>query len=150
MRSGEPANVTSTPRRWSASATASAGATCPTVPPASMRHRSCCSSAITSDVKEDADGTEHHDEARASIGEERERDSGQRGGPDDSRDVDGGLPADEGCDTRGEPLGERILAGERDPDPGVREGAEGEEDERHPDEAELPADDGRHHVGRRL
>src|SRR4249919_165667 len=107
-RSGDPANVTSTPRRWSASATASAGATCPTVPPAAIRHRSCCSSAITSDVKEHADGTEHHDEARASVREEWKRDSGQRRGPDDGRNVDRSLAADEGGDARGEPLCERI------------------------------------------
>src|SRR5919204_589508 len=56
MRSGDPANVTCTPRRWSASATASDGATCPAVPPAAIRHRSCRPFSTAGDVKEDADG----------------------------------------------------------------------------------------------
>ena len=56
-RSGDPANVTLTPRSRSASAIASDGRTCPAVPPAAIRHRSssdCDCALIGGDVKEDA------------------------------------------------------------------------------------------------
>src|SRR3954453_10719716 len=116
-RSGDPANVTSTPRARSASATASDGATCPTVPPAAIRHRSCLSSTMaTGDVKEDPDRQEGDDEAGASVRAERRRNSGQRRHPDDRRDVDRGLPADESGEPRSEPLAERILAADGEPE----------------------------------
>ena len=77
----------------------------------------------TGDVKEDPDRQEGDDEARAAVGDERERDSGQRREPEDGREVDRRLPADERRDARGEPLAERILAADREPQPGVGEDA---------------------------
>src|SRR5437660_4191306 len=136
-RSGDPAKVTRPPRCRSASATASAGATCPTVPPAAIRNRSCRSSAITGDVKEDADRTEHHHEARAAVGDERERDSGQRRNADRGGHVDRGLPTDERRDPGCEPFCEGVAAGDREPHARVRERAERHQHERDPDEAEL-------------
>src|SRR3954451_8554114 len=116
-RSGDPANVTSTPRARSASATASDGATCPTVPPAAIRHRSClCSCMTTGDVKEDPDRQEGDDETGAPVGDERERNSGQRSEPEDGREVDRGLPADQRRDARCEPLAERVLAADGEPE----------------------------------
>src|SRR5437763_15611573 len=110
-RSGDPANVTSTPRPRSASATASDGATCPTVPPAAIRHRSCRGSSMaTGDVKEDPDRQEGDDEAGAAVRDERQRNPGQWSKPEDGGEVDRGLAADERGDTRREPLSERILA----------------------------------------
>ena len=118
MRSGEPAKLTLTPRARSASATASDGMTWPAVPPAAITHRSCdCEPITASDVKEDADGGEHDDEAGASIGHQGQRDSGQRREPDDGRQVQRGLPADERRDARRERLPERVAAAERDPQP---------------------------------
>src|SRR4051794_9906274 len=123
-RSGDPANVTSTPRARSASATASDGATCPTVPPAAIRHRSCLSSTMaTGDVKEDPHRQEGDDEAGASVRDERKRNSGQRREPEDCGEVDCGLPADESRDARGEPFAERILAADRKPEAGIGERA---------------------------
>src|SRR4051794_672622 len=62
IRSGEPANVTRTPRAVSASATASDGRTCPAVPPAAIRQLrlldGCDEGMVDRDVKEDADGGE--------------------------------------------------------------------------------------------
>src|SRR3954471_6943959 len=108
------------PRARSASATASDGATWPTVPPAAIRHRSClCSSMTTGDVKEDPDRREHHYEVRAPVGHERQRNSGQRRESEHRREVDTRLAADERRDARGEPLAERVLAREGEPQPGV-------------------------------
>src|SRR5438132_12578626 len=118
MRSGDPANVTCTPRRCSASATASDGTTWPAVPPAAIRHRGCCPSSTAGDVKEDPDGKERHHEARAPVGDEGQRDSGQRGESEHRGQVDGGLTADEYDDSDCEALPERVLAHERDAEPG--------------------------------
>src|SRR6476646_12067424 len=135
-RSGDPANVTSPPRRRSASATASAGATCPTVPPAAIRNRSCRSPAITRDVKEDADPDEQHHEARAAVGDERKRDPGERRQPDCGSHVDRRLPANERRDARREPLCERVAARDREPNPRIAEGAEGGNQKAHAHEPE--------------
>src|SRR5436309_3335657 len=51
---------------------------------------------------------------------------------------------------RCEPLPERILAGDRKPQPRVRERAVAEHEDRCADKAELLADDGEDHVGVRL
>src|SRR5919197_5452535 len=57
------ANPTCAPRDRSASATASAGRTCPAVPPAAIRHLGDgCDAMVDGDVKEDADGGEADDE----------------------------------------------------------------------------------------
>src|SRR4249920_694928 len=116
MRSGEPAKVTCAPRRRSASATASDGATCPAVPPAAIRHRTfrfCCSMPA-GDVKEDPHSQECDNEARAAVGDERQRNPGQRSEPEDGGKIDHRLPADEPDDPGRETLPERILASERD------------------------------------
>src|SRR5437868_9340651 len=85
-RSGDPANVTSTPRARSASATASDGATWPTVPPAAIRHfKTRAPSMTTGDVKEVPRRQEVDDEARAAIRDEGKRDSGQRRDAEDGR-----------------------------------------------------------------
>src|SRR5581483_1362193 len=120
------------------------------VPPAAIRNRSCRSPAITSDVKEDPDCTEHHHEARAAVRDERKRDSGQGSDAENRREVDRRLPADQGRDPRGEPLRERVAAGEREPDACVRERAVREEEQRHADQPELLADHRADHVRRRL
>src|SRR5919197_2190946 len=83
-RSGDPANVTLAPRARSSSATASAGRTCPDVPPAAIRHRSSPRSRMaTGDVKEDAHRGELDDEAGAAVRDERERNPGERREPED-------------------------------------------------------------------
>src|SRR5213076_2064580 len=84
MRSGDPANVTRTPRALSASATASDGSTWPPVPPAAIRQlRSRLCFIVASDVKEDSHRGENDDDARPAVGDERQRDSRQRCDPDD-------------------------------------------------------------------
>src|SRR5688500_6277181 len=97
-RAGDPANVTTAPRARSASATASAGSTCPAVPPVAIRHTGRASAIVAGDVKEDPDGGEPHNEARAAVGDERQRDPRERRGAHDGREIDQRLPADEGCD----------------------------------------------------
>jgi hypothetical protein len=67
------------------------------------------------DVKEDADGQERDHEARAAVGDERERDARQRREPEDRREIDHGLSADERDETGGEPLPEWIRAREGHP-----------------------------------
>src|ERR687884_671347 len=103
MRSGDPANVTSTPRARSDSATASDGATWPNVPPAAIRHLSgCC--MTTGDVKEDPDRDEDHDQARAAVRDKGQRDPRQRREPEHRREVDQRLAADQRDDSGREPL----------------------------------------------
>src|SRR3984893_616508 len=116
MRSGDPANVTSAPRRSSASATASDGATCPAVPPAAIRHRTLrfCCSMPAGDVKEDPHAEERDHEARPTVGDERQRNSCQRSQAEDCRKVDHRLPTYEPDDPGCETLAERILAREGD------------------------------------
>src|SRR5581483_10928220 len=99
MRSGEPAKLTLTPRARSASATASEGRTWPAVPPAAITHLSCdCEPVTATDVKEDPDGSEDDDHARASIRHQGQGDSRQGCEADDGGEVQGGLPADDGRD----------------------------------------------------
>src|SRR5437016_11997024 len=117
MRSGAPAKVTCAPRRSSASATASDGATCPAVPPAAIRHRTfrLCCSMPAGDVKEDPHAQEPDNEARAAVGDERQRNPGQRRQAEDGGEVDHRLPADEPDDSGGQTLPEGVLATECDP-----------------------------------
>src|SRR5205807_1150179 len=120
MRSGDPANVTRTPRALSASATASDGSTWPPVPPAAIRHTSSRFPCVTPrDVKEDPDRGEHDDEARAAVRDERQRDPGQRRDADDGGEVERGLAAHEDGQAGGERLAERVARGERDAEAGV-------------------------------
>src|SRR5688572_16108787 len=149
-RSGDPANVTSTPRPRSASAIASAGSTWPAVPPAAIRHRSELSSSTGSDVKEDPDASEHHHEAGAPCGDEGERNSGQRRDSEDGGEVDGRLAADERRERGGEALAEGVRAAQGDLQPRVGERAVGGDHERRADQPELLADDREDHVGVRL
>src|SRR6185369_2807811 len=138
------------PRARNASATASAGSTWPAVPPAAIRHAGASCSGIARDVKEDADRDERHDEARAAVGDERQRDSGQRRKSHHGSQVDGRLAADEYRQARREPLPERILAAERDPQAEVGEGRVGPDHGGRADEPELLADDREDHVRVRL
>src|SRR5207237_803309 len=94
-RPRDPANVTVTPRSRSASATASAGRTCPAVPPAAIRHASFDDSLIHGDVKENPDRREQDDEARAAVRDEGQRNAGQRRDTEHGREVDRRLTAHE-------------------------------------------------------
>src|SRR3954453_2177328 len=115
MRSGDPANVTRTPRALSSSATASDGSTWPPVPPAAIRHLdSSFRSLIPSDVKEDADRREDHEDARTTVGHERQRDTCERRDPHDGRAVERRLAADEHRQPGCEVLPEGVAAAERD------------------------------------
>src|SRR5262249_24359682 len=149
-RSGDPANVTWTPRLRSSSAIASAGSTWPAVPPAAIRHLNCRSSATARDVKEDADRDECHHETRPAVRDERKRDPGQRRQPEDRGEIDRGLAADERGDTWGEPLAERVAALESGLEAGPREEHVGEDQRHRTDEPELLADDREDHVGVRF
>src|SRR5918992_4871846 len=147
-RSGDPANVTRTPRSRSAAATASDGTTWPAVPPAAIRHASSGGGAlIDRDVKEDADAREQDDEARAAVRDEREGDAGQRREPEHGGQVHGRLPAHERGDAGGDELPERISAAEGDGEARERERRERADDEQRADQPELLADDGEDHVG---
>ena len=112
-----------TPRSRSASATASAGRTCPAVPPAAIRHTSLDDFAIDGDVKENADSGEEHHEARAAVGDERQRDPGERRDPEHGREIHRRLPADESRQAGREQLPERIAAAQRDAKADEGEGA---------------------------
>src|SRR5206468_3776775 len=151
-RSGDPANVTVTPRPRSASATASDGSTWPAVPPAAIRHASLLGDdpVIHRDVKEDPDRAEEAGEARASVGDERQRDAGQRREPENGREVDRGLAADEGGDACCKSLAKRVAAVQRDAKARVGEERERADHRRRADETELLADDGEDHVGVRF
>src|SRR5262245_30577089 len=136
-----PAKTTSAPRALSDSATASAGITCPAVPPAAIRHTGwrfdCC--MVDGDVKEDPDGGQHDDQTRPAVGDERERDPGQRREAEDGGEIDQRLPRDERRDARGEQLPERVAAPERDIEAGPAEHDERGHDRPAPDEPELLA-----------
>src|SRR5918996_133061 len=149
-RSGDPANVTVAPRSRSASATARAGRTCPAVPPAAIRHTGPDDLSIDGDVKEYPDPGEQHDEARPAVGDERQRDPGERSDAEDGRQVDRRLAADERREPGGEELAERILAAERDAKSREGECGERADDEHRADETELLADHREDHVGVRL
>src|SRR5437660_2115829 len=105
MRSGDPANVTRTPRLSSASATASDGTTCPAVPPAAIRHRNSRPCSIPGrDVKEDAHGKERDHEAGAAVRDEWKRNPRERRQPENRSEVDHGLAADQSDEARREPF----------------------------------------------
>src|SRR4249920_3040860 len=149
-RPGDPANVTVTPRSRSASATARAGRTCPAVPPAAITHRRLDDLAIDGDVKENAHAGEEDHEARAAVGDEGERDPGERRDAERGGEVDRSLPAHESGDACREQLPEPVPAAQRDPEARDRERGEGGDDEGRTDEAELLSDDREDHVGVRL
>src|SRR6185436_19309278 len=144
-RSGDPANVTWTPRARSASATASAGSTCPAVPPAAIRHRSCDSS-IRRHIQEDADRRQLDDQVRAAVGDERQRDPGERRESQNGHEIDRRLTADERDETGREVLSEGVPARQRDAESGPREERVGEDHAGRADEPELLADDRQDHV----
>src|SRR3954449_6082149 len=150
MRSGDPANVTWTPRLRNSSATASAGSTCPAVPPAAIRHLSCLSSATPRDVKEDADRNELDHDAGPSLRDERQRNSRQRSEAEHGGEVDRRLAAHERRQPRSQTLAERIAAFECGLEPCPREEDVREDQRRGPEQPELLADDGEDHVGVRL
>src|SRR4029079_4668254 len=146
-RSGDPANVTVTPRARSASPIARAGRTWPAVPPAAITHRSPDDPSIDGDVKENADGGEEHHETRAAVRDERQRYSGERGDAERGGEVDRSLAAHERGDARREELAERVLAAHRDADPRERDECKRADHERVADDAELIPDDREDHVG---
>src|SRR5688572_8709714 len=113
--------LTSAPRSASASATASAGTTCPAVPPAAITTRGTSTSRspdgpgaraaavedakvapagrarrpgghrrrpARGDVEQQPDGREGDDEAAVAVGDEWERDAGQRREAEDREEVD--------------------------------------------------------------
>src|SRR6185436_3062247 len=149
-RSGDPANVTRAPRFRSASPIASAGRTCPAVPPAAIRNALCSRSCIARDVKEDPDAGERDHEARAAVRDKRQRNPGQRREPHHRSEVDRRLAADERGQAGREPLAEGVLALQRDLQAEVGEGAVGGDHGGRADEAKLLADDGEDHVRVRL
>jgi hypothetical protein len=145
------ANATLTPRDLSASATASAGRTCPAVPPAAIRHLGdCCDTTVDGDVKEDPDGSEADHEARAPVGDERKRHACERREPHDRAHVHSRLAANQRSQPRGEPLPEGIAAAEGDVEARVGKERERTDHREDADQAELLADDGEDHVRRCL
>ncbi len=111
-----PTNTTSAPSARSASATASAGTTCPAVPPAAIT----ISGALTAtargrgpalvdrsqrlaprsrDVEQQPDDGQHHAEVRRRVRDERQRHAGQRRDPEHDEDVEDPLAQDQ----RGQP-----------------------------------------------
>ena len=145
-RSGDPAKVTLTPRSRRASATASAGRTWPAVPPAAITHRSFDDGSIDGDVKENPDSGEEHDEARAAVRDERERDARQRRDAQRRGEVDGRLTADECRDSRREELSEPVAAAHRYPKAENGEKRERSDHRHGADQPELLADDREDHV----
>ncbi|HSP72368.1 MAG TPA: hypothetical protein VLN26_08365, partial [Gaiellaceae bacterium] len=93
------------------------------------------------DVKENADAREADNEARPAVGDERERNSGQRREAHHRREVDRRLRADEHRQPGGEPLAEGVAAGDGDPQPCVGEGRVRRHHREGAEQAELLADD---------
>jgi hypothetical protein len=105
---------------------------------------------IHRDVKEHPDAAEHHQQRRAAVGDERQRDARERREPEHGREVDCRLPADERRDPRREPLPERIAALERDLEPDPGEDREPADQHGRADQPELLPDDREDHVRVRL
>jgi hypothetical protein len=74
------------------------------------------------DVKEDADGREGNDQARATVRDEGERNAGERREPHDRGDVDRRLSADEHREAGRKRFAERVAAAQRNPEADVGEG----------------------------
>ena len=74
------------------------------------------------DVKEDPHRRERDDQARAAVGDERERNSRQRRQPHHGGDVDRGLAADEDREPGRERLAEGVAAAQGDAEADVSEG----------------------------
>src|ERR1700727_1860492 len=93
-------NETEAPSARSASGTASAGTTCPAVPPAPItilgafkfgRPNDLESRPGSSDVEQQTDPGEQDAEIRRGVGDERQGDAGQRGEPEHHEDVEDSL-----------------------------------------------------------
>src|SRR5205823_5385703 len=107
-------NTTSAPSARSASATASAGTTCPAVPPApitigvgvtrwGLHHRKPL--AGSRDVEDQADRGEHHTQIRRRIVDERQWDAGERRKAQHDEDVENSLAQDQRGEAASEQLG---------------------------------------------
>src|SRR6478735_12337859 len=100
-----PTKTTRAPSARSASATASAGTTCPAVPPAAMTivgamaagsfHDAQMGTAPGGDVEQQPHAGQQHGQVRRSVGDEGQRHAGQRRQPQDGEDVQARLAEDE-------------------------------------------------------
>src|SRR5262249_36851775 len=148
-------NPTSAPRARSALATASAGITCPAVPPAAISTRvpegaGPGGAPAAADVDEDPNGAQEYHEVGPACRDERQRHAGDRHHAEHRAEVHGGLDDDQRRDAGGERALVDAPRAQRDPvarDP-ERRIAGHERQEAH--QAELLADVGGDHVRRRL
>jgi hypothetical protein len=105
---------------------------------------------LAGDVKEDADGQEGDNQARAAVRDERKGNTGQRSQSEHGCEIDHGLPRHERDEPSRQPLPEGIGARERDPETGIGKGGIGGDHGGHSQKAELLADDREDHVRVRL
>src|SRR3954452_14588707 len=152
-----PTNTTRAPSARSASATASAGTTCPAVPPAAITivgaiaagscHDLELRAASGGDVQQEAHAREQHGQVGRAVGDERQRHAGQRREAEHGEYVQARLRQDQRRQAGGEEL--RVRAGRplRDAQPGVREQPVEAQHAEDAGDAELLADDREDEVG---
>src|SRR6266704_5308033 len=153
MPRSAPTSTGSTSARAAASAWASAraGMRWPPVPPPASRILTTppergsrnafrLSSPPSSDADQHPRRHQRHEQARAAVRDERERDAGGRQEREGHRDVERGRDADQFVEAHGEQLAERVARGSRDAAADPHEAAEQHEDREHAEEAPLLAD----------
>src|SRR2546426_1208391 len=94
----------------------------------------------SSDADQDPRGHQRHEQARAAVRDERERDAGGRQERESHRTLERGRDADQCGEAHGEQLAERVARGSRDAEADPHEAAEQHEDREHAEEAPLLAD----------
>ena len=108
--------------------------------------RACCVRAVR-DEQEQREQDEVRDDARAAVGDERERDPGQRDHAQDAADDDEGLQREAERQSGGEQLREAVVGQQRNAHPTRDEEHEDEQQPGGADEAELLRDRGVDEVG---
>ena len=97
----------------------------------------CC--RTPGDVEDQARRGEGHHQARPAVGDEGQRDPGERGEAEDGEQVQGGLREDQGSESRGEELAEAVAGAVCGAQARVAEHAEQPDQDEEADEPELLA-----------
>ena len=103
--------------------------------------------AVARDAEQHADRGHHHDQRRAAVADEGQRDAGERDRARDAADVDQGLEGDPADDAHRQVAAEVVAGVHGDAEAAVDEIGEEADDDHGADEARLLADDREDAVG---
>src|ERR1035437_2440578 len=99
------------------------------------------------DAEQNADASEHRQQVRAAVADERQRQTFVRQRAGDDADVDRGLQTDEQRDANREQSAEGVAGMERDVNAAERDDDEGKNNQQRGEQTQFFADDGKNKIG---